>query len=423
MARDQLPTGLLRRAAATGRIAAEVGRAAARRVVRASIDDDRAFGEALFGELDQLKGMAMKVGQILSYLEVGLPDETVARLAQLQRGVEPLVFAAIAAELERELGAPLPSLFDAFDQRPIAAASVGQVHRATLRGAPVAVKVRYPGVRESLGADVRQLEWIGRLASLGTSVDGPALVAELRDRLLEECDYRNEATTTERFGSFFTGDPQIHVPAVHRDRSAGGVLTTSWCEGEPAEALAAASPARRAAVAVTAARFPWTTLFRHGWLHADPHPGNFLFPADDQLVVLDFGCARQVPAAEVNTLAALVDAVLDGHRARAVEAARAVGLVPHPERIDVDELWALLDFLFAPYREERFRFDRQWWTTSMRRFSGPRAANARWLGFPPSWLWIQRTLLGLHAVLMRLEVEAPLAAVARGALAGPRVAE
>lgn len=416
MARDRLPTNLLSRAAATARVAAHVGRAGARRLVSRSADDDAAFGDALVGELDHLKGLAMKVGQILSYLDVGLPEATARRLAALQHGLTPLSADVIASRIQEELGAPIDALFDAFDlDHVVAAASIGQVHRAVVRGQQVAVKVQYPGVRDTLDADTRQMRAIAGIASLATAVDGHALVAELRDRLLEECDYRLEAERQKLFTRLLADEPRVTVPAVVDDRCAAGVLTTAWCEGERFEAVVASRQERRSAVAATLASLPWRTLFAHGVLHADPHPGNFLFPADDRIVLLDFGCVKQVPDRDVRAFGALVRAVLDGERALLSDVAGDVGLLGHPDQIDYGELWDMLCWMFAPYRAERFRFDRAYWDEGLR-FSRPGAHNARHLSFPPTWLWLQRTLFGLHAVLVRLGAEGPFAPIARAAL-------
>jgi predicted unusual protein kinase regulating ubiquinone biosynthesis (AarF/ABC1/UbiB family) len=336
MANDRLPSGLWRRGAATARIAARVGRSAARRLVTVSALDDAALGESLLRELDHLKGSAMKVGQILSYMDVGLPPETVRRLEALQEGVQPLDAGVVRAAIEAELGRPVDELFDDFDDTPVAAASIGQVHRASVGGLPVAVKVRYPGIEEVLRTDVRQLQGIARIASLGVAVDGPALVAELEDRLLEECDYRREAGWQRAFGAL--GLPGIHVPEVVDDRCARGVLTTAWANGMP---LLSAPPEHRAAVAPTLANLHLTSLFGHGVLHADPHPGNLRVRPDGEVVLLDFGCVRAFGVDEVARYRALFVATLDGDRVSFRTAAVAAGLAPRPERIDWDEMLAM----------------------------------------------------------------------------------
>ncbi|MCA9489921.1 MAG: AarF/ABC1/UbiB kinase family protein, partial [Myxococcales bacterium] len=357
---------------------------------------------------------AMKVGQILSYMEVGLPEETAAVLARLQRGAEPLSGDRVVEVLEAELGAPVDALFDRFDREPIASASIGQVHRASFGGREVAVKVRYPEVRETLEADTRQLGAIARVASLATSVDGPALIAELRERILEECDYAHEAESQRRFARLLADDPVLVVPEVIAERSSAGVLTTVWCEGEPLASVVGLEPSEREAVLGGLARLAWGMMMEHGVLHGDPHPGNFLVAPGPRLVVLDFGCVKELEAERVERLRGLLRCMVDGHRGEVMAHATAVGLVPEHGRVDPDELWDLLDFLGAPYRGP-FRFDRGWWERSMKRWKRP-DTSLRHVAMPPDWMWVQRTLVGLHAVLVGMDVEADLGPVAREAL-------
>jgi len=396
-----------------------LGKAAARRLVRERPEDSAALGEALLAELDALKGMAMKVGQILSFMDVGLPEETVQRLARLQQGVSPLSVEAIRAELEACLGAPVEALFERFDAVPVASASIGQVHRGRVTGwGEVAIKVRYPGVRETVEADFGQLRRLGRLASLGTEVDGPALVAELQARMVEECDYAHEARMQALFAGLFSGDEEIEVPEVVASRSGASVLTTVWKEGERFEALRGASSSRRGAVARTLVRFPFTSLFGHGVLHGDPHPGNVLFPGEGRVVVLDFGCVRWFEAAEVEGYRRVAQAVLEGREVQFCEAVVEAGLAPRPEAVDFGALWAMYRWSFAPYLSRRFRFDEAWWRQG-RAYSGPSNANLRHLAMPPAWIWLQRIQFGLHAVLVRLGVEGELRDVFRGTLELP----
>lgn len=399
-----LPRGLLPRAAATTRLAAHLAKAGAKRVVRRTVEDDSALGEALFGELDKLKGMAMKVGQILSYMEVGLPEHTQRQLARLQVGAQPLELEVIAAVIESALEAPIAELFEDFEPVPVAAASIGQVHRATFRGQPVAVKVRYPSVRDTMDSDFRQLRVLGRLASIGTAVDGPALVAELHARLLEECDYGAEARSQIKFSELFADDPSIEVPEVHVERCGEGVLTSGWCDGQRFQTLFAEPMARREGIARTLIRFAFRSILEHGVLHADPHPGNFLFVADDRVVVLDFGCTKQLDPELVAAFANLARVVVRSDRQAFRDATVRLGLVPRPERVDFDDLWLMMRHLFAPYLHDSFTFTRDWWAQGLR-FTQPTHRNLRHLAVPAPWLWIQRTVWGLHAVLLQLEVE------------------
>jgi predicted unusual protein kinase regulating ubiquinone biosynthesis (AarF/ABC1/UbiB family) len=407
MAIRSLPRGLLSRTAATGRVVGRLGLSGARRLVRRSLEEDAALGEALFSELDQMKGMAMKVGQILSYMDVGLPPETERRLARLQEGAEPFAFEAIRPLVEAALGAPLEALFERFDPEPVAAASVGQVHRARFDGREVAVKVRYPGVEETVAEDFARLERLGRVASLATAVDGGALVAELRERMVAECDYAMEAANQRLFGRLLAGEPLLRVPAVVDARCGDGVLTTAWHEGTGFQALLEEPHEERAAAAVTLARFPFLTLFGHGLLQADPHPGNFRFRGGGAVTALDYGCVRRFTREQVEDYRHLSRVVVCDRRADFPDAAARAGLAPAPERLDMDEMWAMMCWMYAPYRAPRFRFERGWWER-IRELSRPTNPNLRHQGMPPHWVWLQPTQVGLHAVLLKLEVEAAL---------------
>lgn len=404
-----LPIGLLPRAGAASRVALSLGKAAAKRVLTRSDDDDRALGEAMVRELDRLKGLSMKVGQILSTMDVGLPDETFAVLARLQRGAQPMAWEDVRGELERGLGGRTEQLFDTFDTVPVASASIGQVHRATLDEVNVSVKVRYPGVLESLEADTRSLTHLASLASLATVVDGRALVAELQARLFEECDYRREAAWLDRVAAQiatpgWTRWP-VAVPAVVPERCAASVLTTRWVDGRRFEALQQAPATDRVATARTLLGFAWESMLAHHFVHADPHPGNYLFPAaaEGSVVLLDWGSVRLFTPAEIDPLRALLRRVIDGDRAGFRAALVDAGVVPDPRRYDFDAGWAMFRWMWAPYLESQFAFTPAW-SVEGRRFSGPSYPNQRHQAFPPAWIWLFRVTFGTHTSLVRLGV-------------------
>lgn len=417
---DRLPTGLASRARSSGRIALGVGLRGARRLFGDGRGADEALGALLLDELDHLKGMAMKVGQILSYMDVGFPDEVTAQLARLRTGVTPLPFATIAAEIERSLGRSIDACFAEIESTPVAAASIGQVHRArTLDGDRVAVKVRYPDVRATLEGDFAQLERLGALAGAVAAVDGRALVAELFARVVEECDYAREAEWQRRFSAFFADHPRIRVPKVHDTLSSDAVLTTTWADGLDFETFVArASPSARDVASEALLDFAFAPLFAKGWLHADPHPGNQIYAEDGTIVALDFGCVRAFDETFLTRFDAFCRAVLEDDGAAFRRSAIELGLAPRPERIDFDELAALYRWLFEPVRAPHFAFTSQWWKSGQT-FTRPTAANARHQGFPPEWIWIQRVQWGLWAVLKRIGGRADLSArfeAARGGL-------
>lgn len=412
---DPLSFRFRARARHTRRVLGATARAGLRRLARRSPLDDLAFGEALVAELDAMKGMAMKIGQILSYMDGALPEETSAALAALQRGAKPAPREHIEAVLVEELGAPVAESFERFDWTPIAAASIGQVHRASLGGQQVAVKVQYPGVQETFEADMSQLHRIARIASLATHVDGAAIVEELRARVLEECDYSREADNIGRFEQILQGMPGIALPGVIRSHSTRRVLTTRWMPGTSLERfLEQTLPHERTQAALALVRFAWVPLWQHGVLHADPHPGNQLY-AIDQVGFLDFGCVRSFEPAWLATESAVIEALLAHDRGAFRSACLATGQIAVERGFDWDTHWGMLHHLWEPYLTPTFRFTPDYLQRGVQ-FSRPSNPNLRKLSIPPEWIWLQRVTWGLHSVLTRMRAEAPLGGVLRAAL-------
>jgi predicted unusual protein kinase regulating ubiquinone biosynthesis (AarF/ABC1/UbiB family) len=380
--------------------------AGAKRLVRRSEEDDRALGDALVAEMDRMKGMAMKLGQILSYMDVPLPSATTEALGRLQKGAEPLARDEVARVVEAALGRPVQELFERFDPTPVAAASIGQVHRARHAGREVAVKVRYPGIEETFDADIGQLHRIAAVATLATAVDGRALVGELHARLREECDTLAEARAQEAFRTAFAHDPDVVIPAVVAERTADGVLTTEWIDGVDLQTLAATgSQHERDRAGLVLARFAWTSFFVHGAIQADPHPGNQLHLADGRVALLDFGCVRSFDPTFVEAWRRVFVAVLDGDRAAFDAAVPATGMVGD-ERFDLDEHHAMIGHLLEPYLSATFSFDQGYLARGATHF-GPRRRNLRHMAIPPAWIWLARLQVGLHAVLARLRADGP----------------
>jgi predicted unusual protein kinase regulating ubiquinone biosynthesis (AarF/ABC1/UbiB family) len=406
------------RALATGKITKDALHLATRGVLkRTAGETDAVIGEDLARELDKMKGIAMKVGQILSYFEGALPSPTHDALRTLQRGAQPVAFDTLVPVLESAFGRPLHTLFDSIDETPVAAASIGQVHRAVYAGRRVAVKIQYPKVRETFEADFARVGALARVASLATAVDGAALAAELRERVLEECDYLREADHQEAFARAFADDRAIVIPEVIRARCAETVLTTQWQDGEDFyQVCEHADRDRRSEIGLILARFAHRSLFGLGTLNADPHPGNYLFPGGGSVVFLDFGCVRRFEPAYLERERALTLTVLNDRRADFRNALLETGIVPRPKKFDFDAHWALMRHQYAPYLSERFEFTPEYLRAGMS-FSRPDNPNLRRLAIPPPWIWQQRLQWGLHAVLVRLAAEGPFRDVLLAALA------
>src|SRR3954468_21864453 len=288
----------------------------------------------LVEQLGRMRGAAMKVGQLFSMIDLeGLPEEQRAelqsRLATLRDDVPPVPFRRLERLIREELGMPLGRVFAEFDERAFAAASIGQVHRATtLDGDDVVVKVQYPGVAEAVDSDLRSATLLVPLIRrLAPSLDAKALLAELRDRVGDELDYELEAQHQRRVERLFRGHPFIRVPRVRTDLSARRVLVSEYVEGERFEAVRALDQARRDRYGEIVFRFYFGLLYRNGIALGDPHPGNYLLYPDGRVAFLDYGLVRDLGVGRIDAERAIALAVREDDPARLRAALVAGGYV------------------------------------------------------------------------------------------------
>ena len=410
----KLTTGWAGRTLATGRMAASLGKAAADKVVRQR-DAGEGLGADLVADLDAMKGLAMKVGQMVSYLDGSLPPETQRVLRKLQQGSQPMDFEALEPVLVDALGATVAERFDHLDPEPVAAASIGQVHRGSIDGHDVAVKIQYPGVQQTFAVDLGTFGRVGRLAALGTALDVRSLVAELKERLDEECDYEREARAQHLFRQLYADDPRTIVPSVVPTHCAPTVLTSSWEEGVSFyEFVEQSTEAQRREVAERVFRFAFRNIFHHGVLHGDPHPGNLRI-RDEGVVFLDYGCVRFFEPGHVEAWKALAWCTLEGRRAELPEVTAATGFVPDPDRYDWDAHWEVMQYLYEPFTQPRFTYTHDYVRRSydLMSMNNP---NWRRTAMPPAWLLTNRLQWGLNSILALLGVEADFATFYRECL-------
>ncbi|NCY16805.1 MAG: AarF/ABC1/UbiB kinase family protein [Actinobacteria bacterium] len=287
--------------------------------------------EQIAETLGHMKGALMKVGQMASYLDQGLPDHVRSALAQLQDTAPPMSAELAAAVVTEELGRPPESVFAEWDPVPIASASIGQVHRAmTHDGRAVAVKVQYPGVAEAVASDLDNAGMI--FAGLGVlfgGLDHKSLVAELRTRLVEELDYRLEAENQRQFAEWYRGHPTIHVPDVVDELSTRRVLTTELSDGVRWDEMLGWSQAERDLVGETLYRFAFGSLYRLAAFNGDPHPGNYLFHRDGRVTFLDFGLVKRFEAGELAEFEEMIHHMVIDHDPAAFRASiERIGLLP-----------------------------------------------------------------------------------------------
>lgn len=371
--------------------------------------------EQLFKVLGELKGGAMKFGQALSVFESALPEEIAgpyrAALTKLQEAAPPLPAETVHAVLRERMGEDWRSLFRSFDDRPAAAASIGQVHRAVWHdGRTVAVKVQYPGAGEALLSDLVQLSRFARLLGpLVPGLDVKPLITELRDRVSEELDYALEAEAQRIHAEEFADDPYMLVPGVVHQSDQ--VLVTEWLEGIPlSEVIAEGTEEQRDWAGQLLSRFLFSGPARTGLLHADPHPGNFrLVPAEDedgwQLGILDFGTVDRLPGGLPKTIGTSLRLTLEDRADTVYATLRAEGFVKDSVELDPAEVLDYLRPIIEPAVVDEFTFTRDWMRGQAARLADPRSPAlqlGRQLNLPPSYFLIHRVTLSTIGVLCQL---------------------
>ncbi len=383
---------------------------------RARLEEQFAIrtAEDVARELGQLKGVLMKLGQMVSFIVDGLPPEAQQVLATLQSDVPPMAPSLAARVIRDELGAEPDEVFLRWDPVPVAAASVGQVHRAVLHdGRDVAVKVQYPGAGSAIHADLDNAELLYAMAARFSfaGLDTRALVDELRARMGDELDYRKEAANQAELHARYRGHPFIRVPAVIGAMSTGRVLTSEWVDGQRwDEFLASADDTRRQHAAEVLFRFAQGGIHRHGVFNGDPHPGNYRFHADGSVTFLDYGLVKRWTPGEWEALSPCLDAVLTGDADATTAAMVAAGFLAPDHGLDPAAVFAYVSAPYVPYLTERFRFTRGFVSEalgSMLDVKGPNGAVIRALDMPPSFLILNRVVWGVSALLGRLEAEGP----------------
>ncbi len=404
--RTEMARLLARRAADRGFTRARSRLASDETRRRLQADLERREAEDVVGALGEMKGALMKLGQMASYLDEGMPEPMREALAGLRADAPPMPSDLALTEIERSLGRPLHEMFAAIDAEPIAAASIGQVHRAvTLDGREVAVKVQYPGIARAIAADLDNTERLAMLLGMVyPGLNPEELVEELRARINEELDYRHEAKNQILFADYYDGHPHVWIPAVHEDLSTTNVLTTEFVPGRPFEEIYRADRAERERVAEILYRFVFRSLNRQYVFNGDPHPGNYLLADDGRVAFLDFGLVKHFEQQEVEQFAALIRAMIDRDPAEFRRTAEEVNVLrPGAPFEDQD----IFDW-FASYYELILDDEPVTVTTDYsvgllyQTFDAKTHAILKHTNVPPTFALIQRINLGLFSILGQL---------------------
>jgi predicted unusual protein kinase regulating ubiquinone biosynthesis (AarF/ABC1/UbiB family) len=424
MAKDRIPTSRVSRTArvsglAAGQAARHLGTRAAN-LARGEDGRRRALerrhleaAEQIVTALGTMKGAAMKLGQVMSFLDVGLvPEENreqfQRKLGALRDAAPKVRFSDMRKVIEDEFGERLDDLFATFDPEPVAAASIGQVYRAELHdGREVAVKVQYPGVAQAVRADLQNLGMILRLMKrIAPGLDVQATAEEIRHRIGEELDYELEAANQRALARIFRGHPFIHIPAVVTSLSRERVMVSEFVRGVGFDSLKEADQELRDRVGEIVFRFFFGCMYRLHQFSGDPHPGNFLLQGDGRVAFLDFGLYKVMPAelAEAELAAQRL-----GHEHDAVGLHRLfadMGLLPEPERFDPEEvLEQFLDATWWYVEDEEVALEPEIATRVMIEMSDPRSSHfgqMRHETLPADHLFGRRVEMLTLAVLSQL---------------------
>ena len=376
-----------------------------------------ATAEKILELLGEMKGAAMKLGQIASFVDLDLPPEVQETyqgvLADLRAAAPAVDPATIAAVVEDEYGAPVDEVFAAWEPTPLASASIGQVHRATLHsGEAVVAKVQYPGVAEAIEADLANAETFAPLAKvLSPHLQVRPLMEEMRARLTDELDYQREAQYQQAFFERYDGHPFIRVPRVFADYTRPRVLVSEYVEGQRfEEAVERADAATKRRYGEIVYRFVYGSLYRFRLFNGDPHPGNYLFPGDGTVVFLDFGSVKLFSSASRRLLQEQVEAIISGDADRLHATLIEAGFIPDGVKSDPARWLEFFRLAHAPLLDDaEFTYTSDFARDVIRLQGDPRSGFfdlLRKVNLPPEYLLLNRISFGVNSILASLGARA-----------------
>lgn len=431
MSKDSTPPSRVRRLARLGRLGGRVGGSYVKQKVKGLFQDPakqkRALERLSIDNADQivdtlgtLKGAAMKLGQGMANVATGLdlPEEVTTRLAKLHKDAEPISFRIIKEDIETQLERPLTEAFASFEPRPIGTASLGQAHAATLPdGREVVVKVLHRGIDGSVKSDLAALRAVmltGRFLRRNRG-EVDAIFDEIRARLEEELDYLQEAANIHQFSQLLAGTPGLRVPTVHPAWSTERVLTMDRLPGMGIDRfLERATPEARQRAGMTIGNLLFESIFRHRTLHADPHPGNYLFEPDGTVGLLDFGCIKRFDEFWIAHYARAGLAAVEGRRTDCLRSCRDLGSL-HGANPEAEELlWRMVSTLLHPMTQGEYTVGAHD-DTVLERIApiGHKLVRYPQVRAPRDLVYLHRSLGGSYVLLRRLVVRGDWGALLR----------
>jgi predicted unusual protein kinase regulating ubiquinone biosynthesis (AarF/ABC1/UbiB family) len=383
----------------------------------------RSAGDVL-DVMGNMKGAVMKIAQMASFAIDGLPEGVQQQLAQLQSAAPPMSYELVEDVVTSELGSRPDEVFASFDEEPMAAASIGQVHRArTHDGRDVAVKVQYPGVDKAIIADLQNADMLFEtVAAMFGGFNPKEFLQEVVERMTEEFDYRREADNQEHFANRYRGHPFVKIPEVVRETSAARVLTTEFVPGRKFYDVLEDSQVTKNGYGEIISRFANGSIVVDGVFTADPHPGNYIFMDDGRICFLDFGLIKRLSPEEKELVRAPGVAILRADPELLETSLRRLSVIPDGQPIDRDRMWDFFRRMLAPVVDDApFTYTRSLISDIFRDVAmpqGPYRDIQQQFHFPAMLVMWQRYTFGTSAVLGHLEAEANWHRIAREQLFG-----
>jgi predicted unusual protein kinase regulating ubiquinone biosynthesis (AarF/ABC1/UbiB family) len=422
---SSIPKGRIRRTAQVGSVVGTQGaRYAGTRAANLTRSREEAAdalerrhleaAERMVATLGRMKGAAMKIGQLASFIDTEfLPPEYrelyQEHLAQLRTQAPTMPWSQVRKVLDEEWEEPCEELFEQIEHEAAAAASIGQVHRALLPdGRKVAVKIQYPGVAEAIAADMQNAGLILRMAkALAPGLDAKAAAEELKERVMEELDYELEAQNQRSFARGYRGHPFIHVPDVVTRLSTQRVLVSEWVDGAGFEEVKQLPQEQRDRFGEIVYRFCFGSIFHLQHFNADAHPGNYLLMADGRVAFLDFGMTKHLDKDQIELEITALDAIFDGDPERLRVALHDLGFLNNPQKVDAEQLMEHVKTVGGWYMEDReVTVDSRRVMDAIAAVSDPRSEFYRLMrreNLPANELMGRRMESGVLAVLGQLE--------------------
>jgi predicted unusual protein kinase regulating ubiquinone biosynthesis (AarF/ABC1/UbiB family) len=362
--------------------------------------------------MGNMKGVTMKVGQILSLMGGAVPEGFAERLSTLQSSAPPMAPELVRQVFQEDFGTSPSKMFRRFEERPFAAASIGQVHRAQLDdGTPIAVKVQYPGVAQAIGSDLSNLNAIFGLAGLAArGFDPGPMVEDLRRGIAGELDYRLEAQNQGRFYELFKDHPFIRIPKIYPDRGSGRVLVQEYIEGKPFAAAREMPEDLRNRYAEIIFRFTFGCIHRHGLFQSDPHAGNYLLLDDGKVAFLDFGCITEFEPRLQAGINELIAGVLTVDLPRWRRALEAIGYVHEGSELTNEQLWEQMRVYYTFILDDNIPFTPDVAAAMIRQnlsLTGEVGKVNRQLNIPQGVVFTQRITFGFTGLMASIRAVGP----------------